>query len=175
MGKGAELMNLSRNVIVLILLLAGLPALADPGWRLRFDGIGPLHVGMRFEEAGRALGRPLVPTRRELLATPGCDMVAVPGHKGVWLMFLDGVLKRIDVEGGARTVEGIGTGDPVQRAFASYAGVTSERHAYDDSERYLTVRSPNGATALRFETNEGKIGRFYAGEARAVAYVEGCL
>jgi hypothetical protein len=172
-------MSLMRNVSVLTMLavlLACQPALAGPpAWGLRFDGIGPLKVGMDFIEAGRALGQTLVHTEPALLATRGCDMIGLPGHKGVWLMFIDDVLKRIDVEGGARTVEGIGTGDPVARVFTAYAAVEREPNAYDSSERYLTVRSPDRASALRFETDKGKVGHFYAGDPQAIRYIEGCL
>jgi hypothetical protein len=165
-----------HNAFAALALLACLPlAIAGDAWRLRLDGIGPLRVGMGFDEAGRALGHPLAHTDRALLATPGCDMIGLPGHKGVWLMFIDDVLKRIDVEGGARTVAGIGTGDPVARVFAAYPTVESEPNAYDDSERYLTVRAPGRATALRFETDKGKVGHFYAGDPKAVNYIEGCL
>jgi hypothetical protein len=168
-------MSLTRNVLAALCLLASPLLSADEPWQVRFDGIGPLRVGMGFDEVGRTLGQALAHTRTEQLATLGCDMIGLPGHKGVWLMFIDDVLKRIDVEGGARTVEGVGTGDPAERVALLYPTVESEPNAFDDSERYLTVRSADGKSAIRFETDRGKVGHFYAGDPAAIRFIESCL
>jgi hypothetical protein len=172
------MMRLPRNACAVLLLLLTLPALAGaPPWHLRFDGIGPLKVGMDWRQAESALGRPMPHTRPELLATPGCEMVAVPGHPHVWLMFIADVLQRVDIEAGSgvRTVAGVAPGEPVARVLAAYPGVESGTQAYDERERYLTVHAPDGANALRFETGQGKVGRAYAGQWKVVQYVEGCL
>jgi hypothetical protein len=58
---------------------------------------------------------------------------------------------------------------------ALYPNAASAPNAYDDTERYLTVRLPERALAMRFETAHGKIAAIYAGRANAVGYTEGCL
>jgi hypothetical protein len=171
------MMSLLRNACVALLLPVALPALAAAPWQLRFDGIGPLTVGMDWRQAEGALGQPIPHARPELLATQGCEMAAVPGHPHVWLMFIDNVLQRIDIEAGSgvRTAAGVAPGEPVGRVAAAYPKVETDIHAYDDRERYLTVHAPDGATALRFETDQGKVGRTYSGQWKVVQYIEGCL
>jgi hypothetical protein len=66
-------------------------------WTLRFDGIGPLRIGMRFDQANARAGHALERTDPRLMASPGCEQVAVAGHPGVTLMFVDGVLARVDL------------------------------------------------------------------------------
>jgi hypothetical protein len=142
-------------------------------WSLRMDGIGPLALGMRFDEANRLLGGTL---RREQPGSDECYYASIGKHPNVLLMFADDVLRRVDVTGnGPRTAAGVAIGDPVQRVFEVYPKVASAPNAYDDRERYLTVRSPNGELALRFETLEGRVGGFYAGRFKEVQYIEGCL
>jgi hypothetical protein len=163
------------KTVLLGLVLAPLACMASE-WDLRMDGIGPLRIGMRFDDANARLGRGLQRTEPGLRASQGCDQVEVPGHPGVALMFLDDVLSRIDVWGhDGRTAAGIVAGDSVQRVLDTYPHAASEPNAYDDRELYLTVRSPDGRLAIRFETREGKIAGFYAGRFKAVQFIEGCL
>src|SRR5450830_138558 len=77
-------------------LMASLPARAAD-WALRFDGIGPLQIGMRFDAANAALNGSLRSTPVALRPTPRCEQVPVAGHPGVALMFVDEVLERVDV------------------------------------------------------------------------------
>ena len=50
-----------------------------------------------------------------------------------------------------------------------------EPHNYTAPEgHYLTVLASNGRYGIRFETDEGKIVKFYAGQLQAIALVEGC-
>jgi hypothetical protein len=151
-----------------------MPLLASAAeWDLRLDGIGPLTVGMRFKDANAQL-------HGTLELDPGsqsaCYYARAPGHPQLALMFVSDVLRRVDVmEGGVRTAEGVAVGDPVKHVFDAYRRVAAERHAYDEREQYLTVRSPDGRLALRFETREGRISAFYAGRYKEVQYIEGCL
>jgi hypothetical protein len=153
----------------LALAFACQAAAADSGWTLGPDGFGPLKIGMSFEQARRIAGARLQP------GDPGCGQVPLPGHQGVALMFVDGVLHRIDVfKPGIRSAAGVAVGDPVSRVAHAYAGIAQEPNHYDEQESYLTV-GPELGRALRFETNKGRIGRFYAGDWTQVQYTEGCL
>jgi hypothetical protein len=153
-----------------------LPLVAMAGdWTLRMDGIGPLTLGLRYDEANRLVGNTL--HRDEWSSdTDACYYASIGNRPHILLMFTDGVLRRVDVmDAAARTAEGISVGDPVQRVFATYPKLASEPDAYDDRERYLTVRSRNTGLALRFATHEGRIASFHAGRWKEVQYIEGCL
>jgi hypothetical protein len=142
-------------------------------WSLRMDGVGPLALGMRFDEANLLLGGTL---QRELPGSEECYYASIGQHPGLLVMFADGVLRRVDVmRDGPPTAEGVAVGDPAKRVLEVYPKAASTPNAYDDRERYLTVRSPNGELALRFETLDGRVGSFYAGRFKEVQYIEGCL
>jgi hypothetical protein len=170
-------MRLSRNAMFALCLLAGPHALAAEPWTVRFDGVGPLRFGMTFDQVNARLGRQLRRTPPAMLATKGCDQLALDGigHKGIWLMFVDDVFRRVDVEGGTRTAAGIAPGDPVQQVYAAYARVVTEKRPYVEDELSLTVRAPDGRHALRFETEKGAIAVMFAGDAGPVQWIEGCL
>jgi hypothetical protein len=157
----------------LALVLACQPADADSGWTLAPEGFGPFKVGMSFAQV-RKISPRLKATPAGLRASSGCDQLPLPGHPGVALMFVDGVLGRIDLfQPGVRTTRGVEPGDPVDQAMQAYPGLRAEPNKYDDDERYLTERSGDGA--IRFETKQGRIDKVYAGRWAQVQYVEGCL
>jgi hypothetical protein len=164
----------TRQVLAACLVLAAAGAMAAPAaWRLGPDGFGPLKVGMSFAQAHKVAPR-LKATPAGLRASSGCDQLALPGHPGVALMFVDGTLARIDLfRRGPRTTRGIQPGDRVKRAMQVYPGLRAEPNKYDDAERYLTEHTGDGA--IRFETKQGRIDKVYAGRWAQVQYVEGCL
>jgi hypothetical protein len=172
-------MNLARNICqVLLWLLACSPALAgEAGWRLRLDGIGALKVGMRFDQVNRLLGHRLVRPPPQLLATSGCEMIPFETRRGrdeVWLMFVGDVLKRVDASDGVPSERGIRSGDTEAQVRAAYPSAKVEPHATEEEGHFLTVFSPDGRLAIRFETFRGKVGSLYAGEVEQVRYTEGC-
>lgn len=167
-----EWMRATLGAAVLVCCSA---ACADD-WRLRMDGIGPLKIGMRFDAANHALNDVLERSPEALRPSPSCEMIPVSGHPGVELMFIDDKLSRVDVfEAGIRDEEGIGVGDSANKVLAAYPNVKVQPNAYDDREKYLTVRAKRGPLAIRFETQDGKIGQFYAGEFKSVQFIEHCL
>ena len=146
-------------------------------WPLRFDGIGPLIVGMTFDEVNRHLGKPLARIPVKLRGTPNCEQLEVDDIPGVWLMFIDDVLKRIDVgdKSTTRTQAGAGIGDPIAKVIATYPDATRTPGAYAEDQTRLTIRQANSSKALRFETDADKVIVFYAGEWEQLNYDEGCL
>jgi hypothetical protein len=150
-------------------------AVADE-WSLRMDGIGPLKIGMTFDAANKAVQNVLERTPATLRATANCDYIAIRNHPGIAFMFIDERLKRVDVFGeGRQTKEGVAVGDPVEKVFDVYRNVKVEPHAYEPAEKYLTVTSGNGLLAIRFETRDGRIFRYYAGAFEPVQFTEQCL
>lgn len=170
------------TVVLSVLSMLLLPARAAPAdqWVLRFDGIGPLQIGMSFDAANAAVGGVLQRTPAERLPTVGCEQLAVPGHPGVALMITADGLQRIDlVEPGAATMAGVAVGAPVKQVLAAHPGIAREVNAYDDTEYYLTLYEAAAPAetglAMRFVTVKGKVGGAIAGRLREVRYIEGCL
>lgn len=92
-------------------------------------------------------------------------------------MILDGRVARVDVDDKTtQTAEGIRNGDSETHALQVYGKrLKIAPSAYAGREaHYLTVNSPNGKYGIRFETDSGKIIRYYAGTAEAIQYIEGC-
>ncbi len=148
-------------------------AAAAPAWQLGPEGYGPLKFGMSFAQA-RKLAPSLEATPDNLRASSGCDQLALPGHPGVALMFVDGSLARIDLfRPGPRTTRGVQPGDSVEQAMRAYPGMVAEPRAYEENERFLTDRRSD--RAIRFETERGRIENIYAGRWAQVQYIEGCL
>lgn len=168
-------MNSLRNVcpVLLWLLACGQALAGGPGWKLGFDGLGPIKVGMRFPQVNKLLGNRLVRTPPELLGTAGCESIPLDDSAEMLLMFVDDVLKRVDVAGDAATDRGIRRGDPVARVLAAYP--SAARQPDSDDGLYLTAMSPDGKRAIRFATFRGRVQLFYAGEFEQVQYTEGCL
>jgi hypothetical protein len=156
-----------------VILAQAAAAAAGPAWRLDPEGFGPLKVGMSFAQAHKLAPR-LKATPAGLRASEGCDQLALPGHPGVALMFIDGTLTRIDLfRPGVRTTRGIAPGDRVEQAMRAYPGMAAEPRAYEENERFLTERS--GDSAIRFATEKGRIDNISAGRWAQVQYIEGCL
>ena len=147
------------------------------GWTVRFDGAGPLKIGMRFDTVNKVLGEHMERTPKELRGNTNCFQLEPARQPGLLLMFVDDVLKRVDVmEEGIQSERGIGLGDPVEKVRRGYGeAVVTTPQAYDDSELTLTIKAGGGQYAIRFDTSKGKVGAIYAGAWKEVQYIEGCL
>ena len=144
---------------------------------LRFDGVGPVKVGMTISQVNSALGSnfstPTVEDERE------CFYVEPKGHPDTGIMMLNGRVARVDVfapQGAApttATAAGARIGDSEKRIKRLYGTkVSVSQHHYTDGH-YLTIES--GKYGLRFETDNNRVTMFYAGTLAAIALVEGCL
>jgi len=142
---------------------------------MRFDGTGPVKFGMSLSELNAALHeRFSMPQGKE---EQGCFYVSPARHPGISFMIEDGHVTRVDVQRrGISTAEGVRIGDSEARAAQVYGNkLKVEPHHYTSPEgHYLTVLSNDKRYGIRFETDEGKVVRFYAGQRHAIAYVEGC-
>ena len=155
-----------------------LPLMAQAGdWTVRFDGAGPLKIGMGFDTVGKILGEKLVRMPKALRSAPNCFQLEPARQPGLLLMFIDDVLKRVDVmEEGIASERGIALGDAVAKVERSYGeALVRAAQLRDPSEQTLTVMAGGGQYAMRFETGKGKITALYAGEWQQVMHTEGCL
>lgn len=164
----------ARVAALLVALCLPLAARAYD-WTVRFDGAGPLKVGMRFDTVNKVLGDHLERPARVGRGTV-CFQLAPSEQPGVLLMFVDDVLKRVDVvEPGVLSDRGIGVGDAQELVLRGYGeAVRRAPHAHDEREQYLTVKAGEGQYAIRFETSQGRITAFYAGEWRTVQNTDAC-
>ncbi|MFS2004388.1 hypothetical protein ACEN9F_12260 [Duganella sp. CT11-25] len=154
-----------------------LPLMAQAGdWTVRFDGAGPLKIGMRFDTVNKILGDNMQRMPKELRNVPNCFQLEPARQPGLLLMFIDDVLKRVDVmEEGIASERGIALGDTVAKVERAY-GEAIQRAAQlrDPAEQTLTVLAGGGQYAIRFETGKGKITGLYAGDYSQVQLTEGC-
>jgi hypothetical protein len=158
--------------LLLCLSLAG-SSFARDGWVVREDGMGPVKIGMTLAQLRAALHQKL---GKEESVDEDCFYVPAPGSKDVSFMIIDHSVVRIDVRApGIMTSTGIQLGDSEARARQVYGDrMKVTAHTYNDNGHYLTVLSVDGHYGIRFETDNGKIGMFYAGKYDAIQYVEGC-
>lgn len=171
----SELMTRARVALAIAFVLATSSANAAD-WTLRFDGIGPLKVGMTFDEANAQLQKRLRRTPDELRGSKTCDYLETPGHPGTNLMFIDDKLARVDVSRrGARVRGGVVIGGDERSLLPAYAAARKAPGAYDTSETEWTVTAPDGRTAIRISTAGHHIAAAIGGESKAVGYIEECL
>ncbi|MEO7496323.1 MAG: hypothetical protein ABIT83_06745 [Massilia sp.] len=167
----------SKKLVFCAVLVCPLMSAFAGEWVLREDGIGPLRVGMRFDQVNKRMDGKLVHDDLAVQGPPyACELISAPGHPGISLMFVEGVLKRVDVlPDGKATVRGIAVGDPVSRVSATYPHSGEVKDFYDAREQNITVRSKDRALAIQFGTDQGKVAWLRAGAVKEVNYVEGCL
>lgn len=169
-----------RLAAALALAVAGLSLTSSAqaaDWTLRFDGAGPLKVGMGFDTVNRVMGAHLERVPVGLRGSPNCFQLKAPQQPGLLLMFVNDILRRVDVlEPGILSERGIGLGDPVEKVMRVYGeAVSTSPQAYDDTEQTLTIKAGAGQYGLRFDTSKGRVGAAYAGAWKELQYIEGCL
>jgi len=160
-----------------LLLFASSPVHANKPqpWVLRFDGIGPVRVGMTLPQVNSAMGK-----RFQIPSDPDekdCFYINPTKHPGLAIMLLHQRVARVDVDGtDTPTSLGIRNGDSEKRTLTVYGSrMRVEPSFYDAPDgHYLTIFSPGKRVGIRFESYDGKIKRFYAGTREAIAFVEGC-
>jgi hypothetical protein len=161
---------------VAIVLLLVVAACSETGARATVDGLGPVRIGFTADQLAQALGKSVEPLDPE---ESGCFYVAGDATGSHQFMVAEGSVARIDIDTPSIATDlGARVGDSIERVRQLYGPALEETpHFYTGShgDLYLTVWSPDRASALRFETADGKISRFYIGRAAEVQYVEGCL
>jgi len=146
-------------------------------WEVSSNGIGPIKVGMRLSELKTDLKLSYSIEWAQDSDQKTCFYANLRGQSGIGLMILNGRVARVDIDNrDTRTDEGIHNGDSEAHALSVYGKrMKVTPHAYTGPEgHYLTVRAPDGKYGIRFETDKGKIVRYYAGLVDAISYIEGC-
>jgi hypothetical protein len=167
----------------LLLACAGLAALGGAGlafaaprldqFRLTFDGLGPLHVGMTRQQV-RAAGYRVPPGHGQ--DADACVQARVAGDRHIRLMFEAGRVTRVEVLGGpTRTWSGIRVGATEEQVRKTYGTrLTIRPHKYDPHAHTMIVFSRDKRRALVLDTDGQVVKEFRAGLAASAQYVEGC-
>lgn len=144
-------------------------------WIARFDGLGPVVVGLSVTEATARYGAGFVlPADAD-----GCGYVAIPGGPlGAMAMIENDRLVRIDVyDARIATDRGIRIGDTEADVRRAYPGlVRQEDHPYSGPEWHYLVVTPasDSMYKLVLETNGWRVVSYRVGLAKPVEYIEGC-
>lgn len=156
-----------------------MPAAPDTAMVVRFDGLGPLRVGMTEDEARAALGDLKAPASAVEPNNPAaCRYGTTTSFPHTRVMLEGGKVVRVEVDSaaGIPTAEGARVGDTEARVQEIYPGrVQVQPHKYTTGH-YLVVR-PAGADTTKlivFETDGTRTLRMRAGQRPQVEYVEGC-
>jgi hypothetical protein len=113
-------MNWRDSVVACILCIVSISIYAaSDSWIIRFDGSGPVKIGMSMAELNAVLHEKFsLPKDKE---EQGCFYVKIARHPGISFMIEDGHVARIDVQRrGISTAEGIRVGDSETRAMQVY-------------------------------------------------------
>jgi hypothetical protein len=165
-----------RSCIFLAALLLSPTCFGQESFTVRYDGFGPVLVGMSKTEVVRLLGVKLVPGG---IGSDECEYLRpAKGLGGVLFMFIRGKVARIDVnQRGVATEDGVRVGDPLSKIETAYPrGFFVEPHHYIEwpKGKYVTVRTADGKYGIRFEIETGRVIRYYAGRYAEIQLVEGC-
>jgi hypothetical protein len=146
---------------------------------LTLTRLGPLEIGQTEKQAEKATGKQFSVGYDNGSCAEGSP---VNGPRGISVMFLDGRVARIEVDGGnTTTLSGVGIGDSEEDVFAAYPGrIRSEPHPYESpSGWHYLVYTPKDAAdsgySLIFETDGQHVLSFRAGLQEAVSAIEGCF
>lgn len=161
-------------------LLASLREGLRPGggasWTLRFDGIGPVRVGMTVAEVEQLVGGPARIERIE----PGdeCGYAYFPGVPGgiSFMLSRDTVVRaNVDTTGVADDA-GLRVGSREADVLARRAGTLVEEHPYTGPEgHYLVAADPaRPGFLIIYETDGAVVTSFRGGRLPEVRLIEGC-
>lgn len=142
--------------------------------RLTPDGIGPVKIGMTVEEVRSMIG----PIEDDNTKDQSCYFITpLRGPRGITFMIIDNRVARVDVieNSPILTDRGIGIGVSEAQIKKAYGeNVEIGPHFYTDGH-YVRVSAPESKRLMLFETENGLIDTYRAGESYAVNFVEGCL
>ncbi len=142
---------------------------------VRFDGFGPVKVGMSVVQASAVLGLELKeedPDESE----ESCSYVSSPALTGIAFMVFRGKVARVDVvrDSRYRTTAGARVGMTEAEILRLYPKITVTPNPYDDDWHDLRVDSRDGRFALIFTTDGKAVVGYRSGLREPVGWIEGC-
>jgi hypothetical protein len=166
--------RLSSGGAVLVFVAGAALGASGARWCLGFGSLGPVRTGMTVEQVLPLADWPGMERKK-----PNGECWYLRYHAGgadFDLMIIRDVVVRIELKGAStlRTLSGVSLASREAELAALYGRLESQPHKYDRDGRTLTVRSPDGALGLRFETSKGKVTAIQSGPWEHLHYVEGC-
>jgi hypothetical protein len=146
--------------------------------RVTPTGVESLKIGMTVKQLSKQLGEKIVIPREYEGNDEHCFYYTPKRFPKVSLMIIEGKFARIDVtEAGPSTLFNIQVGDEINTLVKNFNGSLKVDHLEYTSgeEKSFTYLTADKRRGIRFGTNKGRIGLFYAGNAKAIQYIEGCL
>ncbi len=153
---------------------ASAPARLTPAEPVRFTGVGPVRVGMSWDELRRELPDIELEDKSGEMS---CNFARLPGNRwDISWMLIEGRVARTDVDGrGFATEAGARVGDSEARVISLYRGkVIVGPHNYVDKGHYLTVETSDGKWMLVFETDGSRVTSYRIGRTPEAGFIEGC-
>jgi hypothetical protein len=168
--REAAMMRL--GVICLTLFATALNS--ERAWKLSFDSMGPVRIGMTVPRAQKALHFKL----SQNLETGGDEDCYYVDNKrslpGISFMVIAGTIQRIDVDDRTyQTTLGARVGMTEDEIKRLYPALRVEPHQYIEDGHYFIV--DHERFSLLFETDGKVVTGIRAGLSEPVGYVEGCV
>ncbi|MGH6933064.1 MAG: hypothetical protein ACREEE_11595 [Dongiaceae bacterium] len=141
--------------------------------------LGPVRIGMTVDQIENAVGALDSQDIETFPEDSACYYIwQRDGPDGVSFMIVDGVLARIEISNpDMKTERGSKVGDSEADIMATYDNnVIVETRPYSgEPDHYLIVDSPGRIYSTLFETSNGKVEYFRAGQYDPVRWIEGCF
>ena len=139
---------------------------------LSADRYGPVKFGASLADVESTVGS----KARELgTKDPACHSVRFASLPGVRFMVENDIVTRADAGPGIANELGLAPGDTLATATARHPALHVGPHKYEPGGHYLTMKSPDGRSAIVMEEDGKAITKIRAGLLPSVSYVEGCL
>ncbi|MEN6621416.1 MAG: hypothetical protein ABFD50_07710 [Smithella sp.] len=140
---------------------------------LTFKGYNDIEIGMTIKNVVKVTGLKFSydspPENNE------CTYAYSKSLPGMYLMLVNGVVARIDVDkGDFVTFEGAKVGDSEAKIRKLYPRVEVEGQKYIPEGHYMTIYSPDKKRAIIFDTDGKKVTGFRVGRMPEAQWVEGC-
>lgn len=147
--------------------------------RVQTNGIGAVRVGMTVAGAAQAAGMPLIQTGYYPVNAECYYVAPEENTMDIRFMVTDGTIARVDIGRDSEivTLSGAGIGDSEDRILSLFPGQIEVRpHPYVQGHYLEFVPRDRVDQNYRviFETHDGKVNAYRAGQLPEVNYIEGC-
>lgn len=139
---------------------------------LAADRYGPVKFGARLADVESKVGSKALELGTK---DPACHSVHFASLPGVRFMVENEIVTRADAGPGVANALGLTPGDTLATAKDRHPALHIGPHKYEPAGHYLTMKSPDGRSAIVMEEDGKAITKIRAGVLPSVNYVEGCL
>jgi len=171
-----------RALVLSFVVLAAYPALAeDTPWILSQDGIGPVKIGMKYEQVERFL---MTKLGYSPYVNHGCSTVISKqmAPLGITFMIETNRLTRINVDFygtdprplNIKTDAGIGLGSSEEDLLKAYPTARIKPDPADPTWHTIFVEAPDQSKGLVFETNGKTVKSMRGGANPAISLRNSC-